>query len=217
MGKYWGTVRGSPDGVQVKRDGLLKSQAIHSRRLFREAVCSETTPGLGTTQSIPTAAATFGAYYPEDPQQGWDGCLGSSAFQITSVSDCLRLGLSAPQIVRASECQDCQHPRLSASWIIRISDCRCLGSSVLQFVRLRLSASRIDNILDVLRKLDRAKVLSATRSAQLGMLVFRVASVLNRQHPELSASRIVCISNHRHSGLSTSWMSYATDASPPGR
>lgn len=59
MGGYWGTVRGSPDGVQVKRDGLLKSRAIHSGWPLWEAVCLGATPGLGTIQSIPTAAATL--------------------------------------------------------------------------------------------------------------------------------------------------------------
>lgn len=59
MGESWGAVQGSPDGVQVKRDGLLKSRAIHSGWPLREAVFPGTTLGLSTTPLIPTAGATF--------------------------------------------------------------------------------------------------------------------------------------------------------------
>lgn len=147
-------------------------------------------------------------YCPEDSQQGREArrvcqivsisdCprLGSSASRIISVSDHQHLGWSALRIVRAPECQDCQHPGLSTSWMFYAS------STEQRYCLL----------------LDRIKVLSAIRGAQLGLLVFRAASVLNHQRPGLSASQIVCVSNHWHPGLSTSRMSYVTDAGPPGR
>lgn len=204
MGKSWSAVRGSPDGVQVNQDGLLKSWAIHSGWPLREAVFPGTTPGLSTTQSISTAGATF--------LDILSGRLTTGPGSSTGVSDCQHLGLFASRIVHVSVCQ---HPRLSAFRIVCASDHQHLGSSASQIVSTldcprpgvsRLPAPQIVNILDVLRKLDGAKVLSATRGAQLALLVFRAASVLNRQCSGMSVLWIVRVSECQRLGLSTSRM-----------
>lgn len=163
MGKSCGAVQGSPDGVQVKRDGLPKSRAIHSGWPLREAVCPGATPGLGTTQSIPTAAATFRAYYPEDSQQGWEARWMS---RIVSIPDCQRLGLSASRIVSVSERQ---HPGLFALRSVKIV-------SILDCPRLGSSASRIISVSDHQRL-----VLSA-------LWIVRAPECQDCQHPGSSTS-----------------------------